>query len=65
VLLGILQTRTVSAPSGSFGRTADLASRHNAAPITGVSMGSCNEGRNPAPFADWTATAITIWKIYL
>jgi len=22
------------------------------APITGVSMGSCNEGRNPAPFAD-------------
>jgi hypothetical protein len=24
VLLGILQTRTVSAPSGSYGRTADL-----------------------------------------
>jgi len=41
--LGILQTRTVSAPRGSCGPTADLASRHKAAPITVVSTGSCIE----------------------
>jgi hypothetical protein len=35
--------RTVSAASGSYGRSADLASRHKAAPITGVSTDSCNE----------------------
>ena len=44
--------RTVSAPSGSCGLTADLASRHTAAPITVMSTGSCNERRNRAPFAD-------------
>ena len=44
--------RTVSAPSGSYGPTADLASRHKAAPITVVSTGSCNERRNRSPFAD-------------
>ena len=32
--------RIVSAPSGSCGRTADLVSRHAAAPITGVSRDS-------------------------
>jgi hypothetical protein len=35
--------RSASAPSGSCGPTADLASRHKAAPITAVSTGSCNE----------------------
>jgi hypothetical protein len=44
--------RTVSAASGSCGPTADLASRHRAAPITVGSTGSCNERRNRAPFAD-------------
>ena len=37
--------RIVSAPSGSCGRTADLASRRTAAPITGMSKGSCNESK--------------------
>ena len=49
---GFCRPRTVSAPSGSYGPTADLASRHTAAPITGVSTGSCNERRNRSPFAD-------------
>jgi len=35
--------RTVSAPSGSCGPTADWASRHRAAPITVRSTGSSNE----------------------
>ena len=43
VLLGVCRPRTVSAPSGSSGRTADLASRHKAAPITVRSADSCNE----------------------
>ena len=46
----LCRLRTVSAPSGSCGRTAVLASRHKAAPITVVSRGSCNERRNRAPF---------------
>jgi len=50
--LAFCRLRTVSAPSGSYGRTADLASRHRAAPITVVSTDSCNEQRNRAPFAD-------------
>jgi hypothetical protein len=37
LLPGILQTPHVSAASGSYGHTADLASRHTAAPITVVS----------------------------
>ena len=43
---------TVSAPRGSCGLTADLASRHKAAPITVMSAGGCNERRNRAPSAD-------------
>jgi hypothetical protein len=41
--LTFCRRRTVSAPNGSYGRTADLASRHKAAPITVVSTGSSNE----------------------
>ena len=44
--LASCRLRIVSAPSGSYGPTADLASRHKAAPITVVSTGSCNERRN-------------------
>ncbi len=44
--------RTASGLSGSYGRTADLASRHTAAPITVVSTGSYNEPRNRTAFAD-------------
>ena len=44
--------RTVSAPSGSYGPTADLVSRHKAVPTTVVSTGSCNERRNRFLFAD-------------
>ena len=50
--LGFCRLRTVSAPSGSYGPTADLASRHKAAPITVASMDSYNERRNRPPFAD-------------
>jgi hypothetical protein len=50
--LASCRLRTVSAPSGSCGLTAVLASRHKAAPITVVWTGSCNEQRNRAPFAD-------------
>jgi len=41
--LAFCRPRIVSAPNGSCGHTADLASRYKAAPITVVSMGSCNE----------------------
>src|SRR5271170_1418434 len=58
--LGFCRPRTVSAPSGSYGHTADLASRHKAAPITVASTGSYNERRNRVPFADLTETVITI-----
>src|SRR5467141_3172458 len=50
--LAFCRPRTVSAPSGSYGLTADLASRHKAAPIIVVSTGTCNERRNKTPFAD-------------
>ena len=43
---------TGSAPSGSCGPIADLASRHTAAPITVGSTDSSNEQRNRSPFAD-------------
>jgi len=51
VLLGILQTPHRSAPSGSYGGTADWH-EHAAAPMTVVSTGSSNEPRNRSPFAD-------------
>ncbi len=58
--LAFCRPRTVSAPSGSCGPTADLASRHIAVPIIVRSMGSCNQRRNRSPFADPTETVITI-----
>jgi hypothetical protein len=44
-LLGILQTRTASGPSGSCGPTAGWASRRNAAPIIGWWKGSWCDGQ--------------------
>jgi hypothetical protein len=42
VYLAFCRPRTVSAPTGSCGVTADLASRPTAAPITVVWTSSCN-----------------------
>jgi len=53
VLLGILQTRTVSAPRGSYGPTADSALRRTVARITVMSTCSCEERRNRSRFADF------------
>ena len=52
--------RTASAPSGSCGPTAALASRRTAAPIIGMSKGSCNDRRDKSRFAGSTAITITI-----
>ena len=51
-LRGDLQVTFEEGTSAAWLHTADLASRHTAAPITVVSTDSCNEQRNRSPFAD-------------